>query len=182
MATERVFLGKATQFQDRQRIYAIQDGLEIDQMDQYDIIRKRVYFDDVLMITRHRFYGRTYIGLLSICAAMLFLFALLAFSNSSSEAAVVFSILGLCFLIPVAIRAIFAVDAITVYGRRTRAQIHFHFRKAKCEEIYRQLCELTRLKQEALANEILAEEAEISAQQAAEAPAPPTPSTDVPQT
>lgn len=173
MATGRVFLGKATQFQDRQRIYAIPDGLEIDQMDQYDIIRKRVYFDDVLMITRHRFYGKIYVGLLSIGAALFFLFAALAVANSGPEAAVIFAIIGLCFFVPLVVRLALAVDAITIYGRRTKAQIHFHVKKAKCEEVYRQLCELTRLKQEAIANEILAEEAELAAQQAAAMPEPP---------
>jgi hypothetical protein len=179
---KRVYLGRMLGFLMRQRVYSISNGLEIDDLDIFNILRRRVFFDDVLMITRHRFYGKAFIAMMATCAIFFFVIAAVAMLGSP-ESAVVFGLMGIAFLAPLAIRLFYGVDAITIYGRRTKARIDFHIQKAKCDEVYKQLCELTRLRQEAVANEILAEESEHATHQTAVTAPPPSPplSTELPQ-
>ena len=48
-------MGKNRNLYGTTRVYLIENGLEIDENDHHQITRKRVFFDDVLMITRHKY-------------------------------------------------------------------------------------------------------------------------------
>jgi hypothetical protein len=48
------------------------------------------------------------------------------------------------------------VDAVTVYGKRTKAQILFWFRKQQARQVYQQICRLAREHQDRLARQVAA--------------------------
>ena len=51
------------------------------------------------------------------------------------------------FWLAFALRLIFRVDAVTVFGRRTKAVMRFSFRKRRAREVFGWVCERTREKQ-----------------------------------
>ena len=56
----RKLIGKSQTIGSRAAIYQVQDGLEIEMSEQYDVVQRRVLFDDVLMVTIHREIGPLY--------------------------------------------------------------------------------------------------------------------------
>lgn len=120
---KRVYLGRMVGFMMSQRVYSISNGLEIDDLDIFNILRRRVFFDDVLMITRHRFYGTFFIAFMATCAIFCFVLAAISLLGSA-EAAVVFGLMGIAFLVPLALRLFYGVDSITITaGARKRGSI-----------------------------------------------------------
>ena len=67
---KREKLGQRRGFGYREIVYRTADSFEIDEVEGYDITRKRVFFDDVVLVTRHRFipWGNA-LGLLLLAAA-----------------------------------------------------------------------------------------------------------------
>jgi hypothetical protein len=154
----RHYLGKASGVALRQRVYRTREYLEIDEIDGYDVVRRRVFFDDVLLVTYHRFLGWPFVAMLGAMSAIFALITLaIAWENRRGDLsfALVFGAVSvLPFLVPLLLRLILMVDAVTVYGRRSRAQVHFPFRKARAREVYTQICRAVREQQERLAREL----------------------------
>ena len=78
-------------------------------------------------------------------------------SSSNSPTAVFFFVFAAILGIACLVRLILRVDVITVYGRRSKAQITFQYRKGRAREVYNSICEKVRQSQEALAAKIAAE-------------------------
>ncbi len=137
---KRRLLGKASGFEMRQRVYATREALEIDEIEDYDITRKRVFYDDVLLVTHHRFHGTAYLIVSGIAAAGATALVL-SVARVETGLAVGFLLLAalplwLVFLL----RATLGVDAVTVFGRRSKARLHFPFRKRRAAEVFAQIC------------------------------------------
>jgi hypothetical protein len=77
---------------------------------------------------------------------------------------VVFALTCLPALLALALRLALGLDVVTVYGRRTRAKLHFWLRKSRGRETFRLVCRLARERQQRVARE-----------RAKAAPPPPTP-------
>lgn len=153
---QRKYLGWARGLGNRQRVYERPDGLEVDEIDYYEINRKRVYYDDVQFITLHKIYGWPFLLGTGLLAGTFGLISILSMSSSTGAGLTFFlmgAIPGALFLV----RLLLRVDVITVYGKRSKAQITFAFRKARARETYRGICENVRRSQEALAATIAAE-------------------------
>ncbi len=136
----RTYLGAASGFEIRQRVYAARDCLEIDEIEQYDVMRKRVFYDDVLLVTYHRFRGRVYLLVTGLAA---FASAVLSAQIARTQTQLglfFFALLGLPFLLAFALRATLGVDTVTVYGRRSKARLHFPFRRRRAREVLKQIC------------------------------------------
>jgi len=168
-APRRKYLSNFNGWGARRKVYEVPGGLEIDELDQYDITRKRVFFDDVVYVTYHRYYGKAFLWLMGLTGGFFTFVAYLAWSDRSPEGATALMIIALLFLVPMALRLLLMVDCITIYGKRSKAQLHFSFRKARAREVYKDLIEKIRQTQERLGAEIAAEQA----QQEADAPARP---------
>ena len=162
----KVLLGRNNQWGSKQKVYISTDCLEIQEsegasllMRSGNVLRKRLYFEDVLLVTYHRTYGFFFLGLFG---GLFLLFsgagAVIYFITSEPLPALMSILLyGVPCLIVFILRMIFQKDIITVYGKRTKAELSFDFRKARAREVFNQICELVRHKQEALAARIQAE-------------------------
>jgi len=53
-ATKRTRIGRDSNFATRQLVYRTPVGIEVDELDHFEIVRKRVFYDDVLLVTYHR--------------------------------------------------------------------------------------------------------------------------------
>lgn len=147
---QRFLIGKRNGISSRQRIYRTPDAIEIEEVEGYDVSRKRVFFDDVLLVTYHQFFGWAFLlgmgaligffGLITVAAAM----------GDLRAGLFMFLLWVLPFLVLFVLRLILRVDAVTVYGKRTKAQMYFWFRKRRARQLYQEICRFVRERQEAL--------------------------------
>jgi uncharacterized membrane protein len=146
-------LGRRAAFSHREYVYATRDCFEIDEVEGYDITRKRVFYDDVVLVTRHRIVPWAQIvlsGLLALVGGLLafglqrevgraFGFTLFAFTLGLLTLTVLLVVLG--------------GDAVTVQGKRTQARMDFVLRRERALEVYRRCCRLARERQQRLARQ-----------------------------
>lgn len=146
-ATEtRKLLGKSRQFGSRATIYQGADALEIEVLEQYDVVQKRVLFDDVQMVTIHREVGAAYLAITALIALLFLGIAILIVSIEFDAwpAAIVFAAFGLPALIAFLVRLFLGVDIVTVFGRRSKTDLRFALRKQRAREVYGTICAAVR--------------------------------------
>ena len=164
----RRYLGRALSLGERVRTYWTDEALEVDRIDNYEIRRRRVFFDEILLVTLHATRGFL-ISILPLFLALLF--AVMALVAREEPAA------SMAFWVGAALFAAFAVGAaltpvwvVTVYGKRTRARMHFRLRQARARAVYAEICRAAADAQRALAARLAGEAGEAS-----EPPLPPLP-------
>jgi hypothetical protein len=140
-------LGRRAAFSHREYVYATRDCFEIDEVDGYDVTRKRVFYDDVVLVTRHRIVPWAPIvlsGLLSLVGG------LLAFSLQGELGrgfGFTLFVLTLALVTLAVLLAAVGGDAVTIQGKRTQARMDFVLRRGRAGEVYRRACRLARQKQ-----------------------------------
>jgi hypothetical protein len=159
----RTFLARRSGLNSLQRIYRTRDAIEVDELEGYDVTRRRVLFDEVILVSYHREVGwafvLTMLALLAVAGFFTMLFAVVDASLGLGLA--VFTVLPI--LAALFLRLGLRVDVVTVHGPRTRARIPFWFQKGRAREVFRLVCRLAREQQDRLAR----------AQGARAAPPPP---------
>lgn len=150
----RSLIGKRNGVSSRQRIYQTADAIEVDELEGYDVTRRRVFFDDIVLVTYHQFLGWPFLVLMGVLLTVSTLFTLVAFGGGWGPGLVVFSISALPCLVAIILRLVLKVDAVTVYGKRTRAQIPFWFRKQQARQLYQQIGRLALEQQDRLARPV----------------------------
>ena len=165
----RRYLGRAQSLAERVRTYWTDEALEVDQVDNYEIRRRRVFFDEILLVTLHTTRG----FLLSILPLFLgLLFSAMALAASDEPAASTVFWIGAATLIAFAVgAALVPIWVVTVYGKRTRARMHFRLRQAKARAVYADICRAAADAQNALARRLASETPP-------EPPLPPLPLSD----
>jgi hypothetical protein len=141
MTPGRKLLARTNSIATRQRVYRVPDGLEVDWMDTFEVRRRRVLFDEVLLITYHRRYGKV---LLTVSSLFVILAAATAFlsAQGAQDATVgwiLFAIIGGPFFIVLLVHLIMKWDEINVYGRRSRATLRFGLRKSFARKLFEEL-------------------------------------------
>lgn len=167
---KRELIGRWNDVATRQSIYRTEAGLEIDNLDHFEVSRKRVFYDDILLVTRHRYIGPWFVGL------MLFLgigFASIGVTLREKPAIITFALIGAPFLLTALVRVLARVDVVTVFGKRSRAQMRFIFRKAKARRLVEEISAKAREAQQRLADEIRASEPPEPPAAIDEVPMPP---------
>lgn len=154
-APKRIRLGRFAGLATRFAIYRTETALEIDERDNFEVQRRRVFFDDVLLITYHRKLGAAYLAAMAILT-LLFAGIAIAFVSSGENIAAVFGAFAVPFAALFFVRLILRVDVITVFGRRTKATLRYTFRKRFARETFDDLTARTRAAQDRLAEEIAA--------------------------
>jgi hypothetical protein len=136
----------------RELIFETADAIEVESREGYEVTRKRVLYEEVLLVTFHRSLGVPYVIAL---AALTLLFGGLAliFLLGAHEPgfAIVFGIATLPFLIALVIRLALKLDFVTVFGRRSKAVMRFAVRKRRAREVYGRICSRTMEVQRAMA-------------------------------
>ena len=137
----RRHLGNLISFGDRSAVFLCSDRVEIDQFEGYDVETKRVFFSDVLLITRHSQYSRWGLwltGISTVIGLLIWLFSLDSPYSTSWVAFLVAFAPNLPFL------ALFMIPyvRVTVFGKRTKATMSWHFRHARAAAVYAELVAL----------------------------------------
>jgi len=151
----RTRIGRNSDFATRQIVYRTPVGIEVDELDHFEVVRKRVFYDDVLLVTYHREQSGFGIFLLVV----MLLFGIVAAASSSvPPLAMTFAAIAALALIGGVIRLALKVDVVTIFGRRSKAVVRYPFRKAFARRMYEEICASAAAAQGKLANEIAANE------------------------
>ncbi len=163
-------LGRNVGVMTRELIFETADGIEVDSREGYEVTRKRVLFEEVLLVTIHRTVGVPYVVVMAV-ATLLFggLTLIFQFSVSEPGAALTFAILAFPFLIALIVRLALKLDFVTVFGRRSKAVLRFAVNKRRAREAYGHICSRAREVQRSI------EPAPAETVAAEEPPLPPAP-------
>ena len=124
----RTFLGNGGESK-KTRLYLDADCIEIEEEHTVDVMRRRIYLDDVVMVTHSRRFGWQFLANTGI-PLFGFVIAAISFIVAGSRWAFIACAFGcIAFLIPFVHRLITRLDVITIFGRRKRAEITFGRRK-----------------------------------------------------
>lgn len=145
-AAPRKLLAKSRQAFSNQKVFQTAEGLEIESNEQYEIVERRVLFDDVQLVTIHREKGVAYLIVTALFSLFFLGLAILILSSNidSWPAAVVFGTMGTPVFLAFLIRLFLGVDVITVFGRRSKAELRFALRKKRAREVYGTICAAVR--------------------------------------
>jgi len=155
-------LGRRVAFSHREYVYRARDCFEIDEVEGYDVTRKRVFYDDVVLVTHHRFVPWASVILGLVFAALFALFAF-ALRSEGHIAGFILFVLTLALLSLVVTLVAVGGEAVTVQGKRTQARMDFVLRRGRALEVYRQACRLARERQERIARQAARAEARPAA-------------------
>ncbi|HWN44217.1 MAG TPA: hypothetical protein VNW71_18480 [Thermoanaerobaculia bacterium] len=151
----RRYLGRAYSLSERVRTYWTDEALEVDRADNYEIRRRRVFFDEILLVTLHQTRGLLSSLLPLILALLLAVVASVPISEPDVSQALW---IGAALLGGLALGlAIVPVWVVTVFGKRAHARMHFRLRQAKAREIYAEITRAAADAQRALALRLAAE-------------------------
>jgi len=156
MPPKRIFLGSRADLGARTRVYLSSEGVDVDEHSGLASgRRRRVLFDEIQLITLDR---RRNSAALWVAAALGVFVALciglIAAARESSGRANpsvwLAALLGTWpFWLYILLHLVFGTDYITVFGKRSVAQMTFGFRKARAARVFNQLVEAVREKQAA---------------------------------
>lgn len=144
--TMRKFLGRNTTLMTRETIFETDDAVEVESHEGYEVSRKRVLFDEVLLVTFHRERRPLFIALNLIGAVFFSAFGVVVAINSKADMlpfVITFGIIAAPFLLAAVYRALFPLDCVSIFGRRSKAAIRFGLRKRRARELYGYLCSRT---------------------------------------
>src|SRR5438445_7847217 len=117
--TPRRRIGSFNDLATRQVIYQTDYALEIDEIDQFEVARRRVYFDDILLVTMHSRVGIAFVVTMAVFFLLFIAIAAALQSDHENTAAMWFAGVSAPFLLALFTRVLLKQDVITVYGRRS---------------------------------------------------------------
>jgi hypothetical protein len=154
-AKHRRYLGGTRGYGSRVNVFAVPGALEIDDHDGYDIRRTRVFYDDVLAVTRHKQLGWPHMVLTGLSAVFFGFLSILLIADDDPSARlpgiIFFFTIAVPFLLAFLIRLVLRLDVITVFGKRTKAVMKYSLRKSRARRVFRSICESVKEKQDEVA-------------------------------
>jgi hypothetical protein len=135
---KRQLLGRNAGVMLREAVYETADAIECETREGYDVTRRRVLFEEVLLVTIHREVGTLYV--IAMAAAAVIFAGVAFFGRREPAVAISFGILALPFLIGCVFRLLLKLDYVSVFGRRSKAVMRFSFRKRRAREVYGRIC------------------------------------------
>jgi hypothetical protein len=141
---KRKLLGRNVGVMSRDAVYETADAIESESHEGYEVTRRRVLFEEVLLVTIHRESGVAYVVTTAVATVIFGGLALLfQLWGHEPAAAIPFGILALPFFIGCVIRLVLKLDYVSVFGRRSKAVMRFSFRKRRAREVYGRICSRT---------------------------------------
>jgi predicted alpha/beta hydrolase len=153
----RVLLGTRRGFMRQQRTYRAADYLEIDNIEGHEVRRRRIFYDEILMVTFHSALGWAAIVMTGMVAAFFGLLGLAVHGASRLAAGIVFAAVCIPLMVFLILRSVMPDEVVTVFGKRTRTQMRFWTRTARPREIYGLICRLAREHQARVARQSASE-------------------------
>ena len=127
--------------------YLTDDGIDVDSSANFKVVRRRVFFDDVQLVTLHRDRGAAFLIFTGLFGAFFIAMAvfIVAVNVEGWRIAVVPFVIGLVPFTAFVIRLAVGRAVVTVFGRRSRATLRFHpFRTQRAREVYGRICAAVR--------------------------------------
>lgn len=143
----RRLVGKAHSWTERVRVFWTDEALEVDQADNYEIRRRRVFFDEILLVTLHSTRGGVLPWVLALLAVPFGFFSLFSFGDAGRMFLIMTILLGVL----AAIVGLLPVWVVTAFGKRTRARMSYRMREGRAREVYAEICRAVGQAQRALA-------------------------------
>jgi hypothetical protein len=134
----RVFLGRDASWAERVRVYRTDEALEVAYINTFDVSFRRLFFDEVQMVTLHRARGSRTLWLLIVLSALCAFGTLIAWSTPAlADGFLTVTIVVLAWTV---VTALIGSSVINAYGGRGRARIRFLYRPGKARRVYDDLC------------------------------------------
>jgi hypothetical protein len=146
----RTFLGRTRHWGSRVRVYETPQALEIDESEDYQIRRRRLFYDEILLVTYHRTTDWPAVIVSLVLAVFFGFIAWLIGLSERTTGLVFFACTGLPFILFSVARAALKIDFVTVFGKRTQARMQFFLRKGRAREVFELVCRKAREHQERL--------------------------------
>ena len=172
--SDRTLLNRARTPLGADTAYLTPDSVDLDVSQAYEVVRRRVFFDDVSMVTLHHERGIAFLVVTGVFGAACLAAAvfIVAVNVDMWPVALPFVVAGLPAFVAFLLRLAKGRSVVTVFGRRSRAVLRFGvFRSAKAREVYGRVCAAVRRAQSGAAG--------FSPPDSPESPAPPLPA-DIP--
>jgi hypothetical protein len=155
--------------------YQTPDGIEVESRQNFEVVRRRVFFDDVLMVTIHHEMTPLYLAGMALIGLFFLLIGIVLVNTDLKVAGYVFFAIGAVPVIAFLLRLSFGIEAVTVIGRRSKAAMRFRGRSRRAREVYGALCNTVRDTHRRLEREYAEESTTAAVPPAADAPAWPQP-------
>ncbi|MEA2238069.1 MAG: hypothetical protein QOC81_2793 [Thermoanaerobaculia bacterium] len=136
----RKLLGRNVRMMSRESVYETADAIEVESREGYEVTRKRVLYEEVLLVTIHRAVGVPFVVSTALAAALFGSIALILLSLKLESGAITFGVFALPFLLACIFRLVMKVDSVTVFGKRSKAVMRFTVRKRRAREVYGRIC------------------------------------------
>ncbi|HEY6549528.1 MAG TPA: hypothetical protein VI589_16540 [Vicinamibacteria bacterium] len=143
----RTLLGKQSGLSSRQRVFRTAEAVEAEETEGYDVAVRRVFFDEVLLVTYHQTVGVGFVVAMLVVMS-LFGFLGLALLIADTRAGIGVLLVLVPFALALFLRLLLKLDVITVYGLRTKAAVAFWFGKDEARRLYQQLARMARERQQ----------------------------------
>jgi hypothetical protein len=147
----REFLGQVRDTAGTTRVYRTANAFEADEIEGVSGIRRRIFFEDVFLVTYHRVVGTAFALILGgFCLLFLGLTISLLVAGlkvggrESLIGAAVAGTLTAPLVVVFLNRLIRKKDIITIFGRHGRARLEFDWRKDKAKQVFRDVCKVAR--------------------------------------
>ena len=125
----------------RQRVYEAREGLEVDDLGWLGGRRRRILYDEVLLVTHHRQTGWVAAVVLFVLALAVVLAAVLFALGGMKWAAWAVGLAGALPLLAAAVlRLAMKLSVVTAFGKRSQARAAFWLRPERARQVFQRIC------------------------------------------
>jgi len=136
----RTLLGTAADLGSRHRVYETAEAVELDEASGFTVLRHRVFYDEVILVTQHALVGWPLAVALGALALLVGGMAGVMAMGDALWGAVGVGAVALLLAALTVMRIAIKMEAVTVYGKRSRVQVSFWLRRRKARAVFSRLC------------------------------------------
>ena len=152
MIGDRTLLHRSRTLLGTDASYLSPHGIDLDSSQNYEVVRRSVFFDDVSLVTLHRERGVAFLLLTGAFGTFFLAIGIFiaSLSRDAWQGGLPFIVVGAPAFVACLLRLAMGRLVVTVQGRRSRAVMRFGmFRSAKARDVYGQVCSAVRRAQSA---------------------------------
>jgi len=136
----RTLLGTGADLGSRHRVYETAEAVELDEASGFTMIRHRVFYDEVILVTQHALVGWPLAVALGALALLVGGMAGVVAMGDALWGALGVGAVALLLALLMVLRITIKMEAVTVYGKRSRVQVSFWLRRRKARAVFSRLC------------------------------------------
>lgn len=128
-------------------VFLTPEGVDVDSAEHYEVIRRRVFFDDVRFVSIHKERGLAFLLTTGFFGTLFLAFGIFILSVDTDgwPVALPMLIMGGIPFAAFLFRLTLGRSVVTVFGRRSKAVLRFGaFRRQRARDIYGQICAAVR--------------------------------------